>query len=118
MEGRLVGGVLAERQGEHAFIHGPVVVGPPPGVEPLEVAAQLVAPLLEEAGGAQLNTLFTRPQGLDRIWVRFGFVPVPEASLPAVFRSRPGTGLHAWRRPGTYTIATPDAEGGRRRRGR
>jgi hypothetical protein len=117
-EGRLVGGVLAEREGAQAFAHGPVVVGPPAGVEPLEVAAQLVAPLLEEATGAGLDTLFTRPQGLDRVWVRFGFVPVPEAALPARFRDRPGTGLHAWRRPGSYTIATPEAEAGRRGRGR
>ncbi len=113
-EERVVGGVLVERQGEQGFVHGPVVVEPPAGAEPLEVAAQLVAPLLDEATAAGLNTLFTRPQGLDRLWVRFGFVPVPEASLPASLRGRPGTGLHAWRRPGSYTIATPDLE--RRRR--
>ena len=116
LEERLVGGVLVERQGEHGFVHGPVVVTPPVEAEPLEVAAQLVAPLLDQAGQVGINTLFTRPQGLDRLWVRFGFIPVPEASLPASLRGRPGTGLHAWRRPGSYTIARPEMERGRRSR--
>src|SRR5262249_36531276 len=109
-EGRVGGGVLVERRGECGFIYGPVVVEPPTGAEPLEVAAHLVAALLEEASGLQMATLFTRPQGLDRVWVRSGFVPVPEAFLPEGLRGRPGTGLHAWRRPGTYTIAVPEAE--------
>jgi hypothetical protein len=113
---RLVGGVLVERHAEHGFVHGPVVVSPPAGGEPLEVAAQLVAPLLAQAAQLGINTLFTRPQGLDRLWVRFGFIPVPEASLPASLRGRPGTGLHAWRRPGSYTIALPEVERGRRGR--
>ncbi len=113
--GRLVGGVLVERHSEHGFIHGPVVIEPPGGAEPLEVAARLAAPILETAVESALNTLFTRPQGLDRLWVRCGFVPVPEATLPASLRERPGTGLFAWRRPGTYTIATPDVEGRHRR---
>jgi hypothetical protein len=115
-EGRLVGGVLVERHGSHGFAHGPVVVEPPPDVGSLDVAAHLVAPLLELIPGPPLDTLFTRPQGLDRIWVRLGFVPMPEATLPAAFRDRPGTGLYAWRRPGTYAVPTPDAEA--RRRGR
>lgn len=114
-EGRLVGGVLVERHGEHGFIHGPVVIDVPGGDDPVDVAAQLVASLLTQAVAVQVNTLFTRPQGLDRVWVRAGFVPVPEATLPASFRGRPGTGLYAWRRPGTYQIAAPDAEAGRRR---
>jgi hypothetical protein len=114
---QLVGGVLVERHGVHGFVHGPVVVGPPAGVEPLEVAAQLVAPVLAQAADAGLDTLFTRPQGLDRLWVRYGFIPMPEASLPAGLRGRPGAGLHAWRRPGSYTIALPDPERGGRRRG-
>jgi hypothetical protein len=119
VEERLVGGVLVERQGEHGFIHGPVVVAPPAGAEPLEMAAQLVAPLLRQAADLGINTLFARPQGLDRLWVRFGFIPVPEASVPAVLRGRPGTGLHAWRRPGSYTIAVPDGDrAGRRGRTR
>jgi hypothetical protein len=107
---RVVGGVLVERRGECGFIYGPVVVEPPAGTEPLEVAAHLVAALLEEATGLRMVTLFTRPQGLDRVWVRSGFVPVPEAFLPEGLRGRPGTGLHAWRRPGTYTIAVPEVE--------
>lgn len=113
--GRLVGGVLVERRGVHGFIHGPVVVEPPAGIEPLEVADRLLVPLLEAAAAIPLDTLFTRPQGLDRLWVRRGFVPVPEAALPAGLRERPGIGLFAWRRPGTYAISAPDAEGERRR---
>jgi hypothetical protein len=119
VEDRLAGGVLVERQGGHGFIHGPVVVAPPADAEPLEMAAQLVAPVLRQAAELGMDTLFTRPQGLDRLWVRLGFIPVPEASLPASLRGRPGTGLHAWRRPGSYTIALPDAERANRRgRGR
>lgn len=114
-EGRLVGGALVEVTGDHGFIHGPVVVDPPAGAESLEVAAQLVAPLLEAAAHQALKTLYTRPQGLDRLWVRFGLVPVPEASLPASLRDRPGTGLHMWRRPGTYSVPVPEAEPARRR---
>jgi hypothetical protein len=113
---RLVGGVLVEAHGEDGFIHGPVVVSVPAGAEPLEVADQLVAPLLEVARARTLRTLFTRPQGLDRVWVRHGFVPVPEATLPQALRGRPGTGLHAWRRPGSYSVATPSPEGSRRSR--
>lgn len=112
MDGHLVGGVLVECRGERGFIHGPVVVEVP---EPLEAAAQLVAPLVEDALARRMDTLFTRPQGLDRVWVRTGFVPVPEASLPAELRDRPGSGLYAWRRPGTYEIAVPEADGPRRR---
>jgi hypothetical protein len=117
-DGRLVGGVLVERRGDCGLIYGPVVIEPPSAAEPMEVAAQLVAALLDHATGLQMTTLFSRPQGLDRVWVRSGFVPVPEAFLPEGLRGRPGSGLHAWRRPGTYTIAAPDAEGrGPRRRG-
>jgi hypothetical protein len=117
-DGRLVGGVLVERRGDFGFIHGPVVVEPPSEGGPMEVAAHLVAALLDEATGLKMTTLFTRPQGLDRVWVRSGFVPVPEAFLPDGLKGRAGTGLHAWRRPGSYTIAAPDAEGrGPRRRG-
>lgn len=115
--GRLIGAVLVERHGAVGMVHGPVVVEAPPGVELLDVAARLVALVLEPGPGAP-DTLFARPQGLDRVWVRFGFVPIPEAALPAGLRGRPGTGLYVWRRPGTYAIAAPspgeDAE--RRRR--
>jgi hypothetical protein len=115
---RLVGGVLCERHGASGFVHGPVVVDPPDGAEPIEVAAQLVAPLVEAAQALPLDSLFTRPQGLDRVWVRLGFVPMPEVFVPPVLRGRPGTGLHVWRRPGTYAVPLPDPEGEGRRRGR
>jgi hypothetical protein len=116
--GRILGGVLCERAGVHGFIHGPVVVEPPAGTEPLEVAAQLVSPLIDLARALPLDSLFTRPQGLDRVWVRLGFVPMPEAFLPPALRGRPGSGLHVWRRPGTYAVPVPDPEGEGRRRGR
>jgi hypothetical protein len=116
--GRILGGVLCERDGSYGFIHGPVVVEPPAGTEPLEVAAQLVAPLVDLARVLPLDSLFTRPQGLDRVWVRLGFVPMPEAFLPPTLRGRPGSGLHVWRRPGTYAVPVPDSEGEGRRRGR
>lgn len=117
-EGRLVGGVLCERRGAHGFVHGPVVVDPPADVDPIEVAAQLVAPLIDLAGTLPLDTLYARPHGLDRVWVRLGFVPLPEAFLPPALRGRPGSGLYAWRRPGTYAVPLPAAEGEGRRRGR
>jgi hypothetical protein len=44
-----------------------------------------------------VETLFARPQGVDRVWVRFGFIPVPEVDLPRAFKDRPGAGLFAWR---------------------
>ncbi|PYM67798.1 MAG: hypothetical protein DMD79_00220 [Candidatus Rokuibacteriota bacterium] len=105
---RLVGGAVVERQGAHGMIHGPVVVEPPEGTESLEVAAQLVDALITEATAAGLDSVYARPQGLDRVWVRTGFVPMPEASLPDSLRGRPGTGLHVWRRPGSYVLATPE----------
>jgi hypothetical protein len=112
---RLVGGLLVERAGEQGFVHGPVVVDPPAGAEPLEVAAQLVAAVVDHAAGLGMTRLYARPQGLDRVWVRTGFVPVPEPTIPPGLRGRPGSGLYAWRRPGTYEIATPDPDGARRR---
>lgn len=118
VDGRIVGGVLCERQGAHAFLHGPVVVDPPSGTDPVEVAAQLVVPLIDLARTLPLDALYARPHGLDRVWVRLGFVPMPEAFLPAALRGRPGTGLYAWRRPGTYAVPLPAAEGEGRRRGR
>ena len=117
-DNRIVGGILCERRGAHGFIHGPVVVDPPAGAEPIEVAAQLVSPVVDSARAIPLDSLFTRPQGLDRVWVRLGFVPMPEAFLPEALRGRPGTGLHVWRRPGTYSIPVPDPEAEGRRRGR
>jgi hypothetical protein len=61
------------------------------------VAAQLVAAALDHATAAGAGTVFTRPQGLDRIWVRFGFIPLPESTLPGRLAGHPGVGLYAWR---------------------
>jgi len=76
------------------LLHGPVV-----GVEnePLEIASQLVAAVLDHASASGVVTLFARPQSLDRVWVRFGFIPVPESTLPPDLAGRPGAGLYAWR---------------------
>ena len=96
---RCCGALLAERVGAAAMLHGPVVVAPPEATPELgiEVANQLVAEALGHAQPAGIETLFTRPQGLDRIWIRFGFIPVPEVELPAALRERPGLGLFGWR---------------------
>jgi hypothetical protein len=91
---RLVGALLAERDGRALFVHGPVVVATE---EPLEVAAQLVAAALDHGTALGAETIFTRPQGLDRVWVRFGFIPLPESTLPHALAGRPGVGLFAWR---------------------
>lgn len=110
---RLVGALLLERAGSSAMLHGPVVVAPEPpgppagapadappaeaGGSALEVAAQLLADALAHATARGFETVFTRPQGLDRLWVRSGFIPVPELQLPRALRGRPGLGLFAWR---------------------
>jgi hypothetical protein len=109
---RLVGAALIERVGATAMVHGPVVVAgepgvpdapsagssaPEPGADPLEIAEQILADILAYAGSAGVDTVFTRPQGLDRLWVRSGFIPVPEVELPADLRGRPGAGLFGWR---------------------
>ena len=91
---RLLGALVAERHGAAALLHGPVVIAER---EPLEVASQLVAAALDYATAARAVTLFARPQGLDRVWVRFGFIPVPESTLPAGLAGRAGAGLFAWR---------------------
>ena len=91
---RLVGALVLETQGGNGMIHGPVVVDHP---DPLEGASQLVAATLPHATALGVHTLFTRPQGLDRVWIRFGFIPVPEVELPKRLRGRPGSGLFAWR---------------------
>ena len=57
----------------------------------------LLANALDGAGGQIIDTVFTRPQGLDRLWVRQGFIPVPESELPQALRGRPGLGLYGWR---------------------
>lgn len=95
---QLVGGLAAERSARDVLLHGPVVRtdGEAP-TDPLEVAAQLVAAGLDHAGAVGAVTVFARPQGLDRVWIRFGFIPVPEVTLPAALAGRPGVGLYAWR---------------------
>ncbi len=108
---RLVGALLLEKSGPSGMLHGPVVVAPDAtapseapepeavaaGGEALEVAARLLADALEHARTRGIDTLFTRPQGLDPVWVRLGFIPVPEVELPRGLRGRPGVGLFAWR---------------------
>jgi hypothetical protein len=99
----LVGAVLVERSGTVGLIHGPVVVAPAAGSEApepgaaLEAAGALVDAVIRHAGLRRIETLFARPQGLDRIWVRLGFIPVPEVELPEALRGRPGAGLYGWR---------------------
>jgi hypothetical protein len=113
-ETRLVGGVLMERAGATAMLHGPVVVAPPdmPAEDRLAVAAELVAQALAQAPAVPIETIFTRPQGLDRIWVRHGFIPVPEAELPRELAGRPGLGLFGWR-GGTALWSTAGRGGAR-----
>jgi len=91
---RLIGAAVVERSGGAAMLDGPVVVG---GDDPLEIAAQLVAAVLDHATAAGVRTIYARPQGLDRVWVRFGFIPVPESTLPAGLVGHAGVGLYAWR---------------------
>jgi hypothetical protein len=112
---RLVGALVAERSGAAVLLHGPVVtpsfvgatappstVGAPAppslvGAPALEMAAQIVAAALDHAAALGVITVYARPQGLDRVWIRFGFIPVPEVALPATLAGRPGVGLYAWR---------------------
>jgi hypothetical protein len=91
---RLIGAVGVEQAERAALLHGPVVTD---GEDRLEIAAQLVAAALDHATALGAQTLYTRPLGLDRVWVRFGFIPVPESTLPAALAGRPGVGLYAWR---------------------
>ncbi len=104
---RLVGAVVAERAGTTALLSGPVVASarveaPAANTRdanaPLEIAEQLVGAAVDHATANGVETIFARPQGLDRIWVRFGFIPVPEVALPEALRGRPGAGLFAYRR--------------------
>ncbi len=95
----LAGALLLERAGGAAMLHGPVITAPP-GADPepvLDAAAGLVALALAWTEAAKIETLFARPYGLDRVWVRLGFIPVPEAELPEALRGRPGIGLFGWR---------------------
>jgi hypothetical protein len=91
---RLIGAVIGERSGQAMLLHGPVVTVE---TDPLEIASQLVAAVLDHAAACGVVTVFARPQSLDRVWVRFGFIPVPEGTLPPDLAGRPGSGLYAWR---------------------
>jgi hypothetical protein len=91
---RLVGALVVERAERAAMFHGPVVVE---GDDRLEIAAQLVAAAVDHAAAIGVDTIYTRPHGLDRVWVRFGFIPLPESTLPPALAGRPGVGLFAWR---------------------
>jgi hypothetical protein len=94
---RLVAALVFERSGAAGFVHGPVIATDGEVVPALEVAAQLAAAALDHACALGVSTVYARPQGLDRIWVRFGFIPVPESTLPSGLAGRPGAGLYAWR---------------------
>jgi hypothetical protein len=96
---RIVGALVIERAGGSAMLHGPAVAAPA-GADTesaVEAAAELVEQALVHATAAKIDTVFVRPQGLDRVWVRLGFIPVPEAELAESFRGRPGIGLFGWR---------------------
>jgi hypothetical protein len=96
---RLAGALLMERVGATAMLHGPVVVAPPgmPAEDVLGIASELVVQALAAAAPAGIGTVFARPQSLDRLWVRLGFIPIPEAELPRELSGRPGVGLFGWR---------------------
>ena len=94
---RLVGALVGEQHRGDVLLHGPVVSTDDGPDDPLEIAAQLVAASLDHATALGGSTVFARPQGLDRVWVRFGFIPVPEVTLPAPLAGRAGVGLYAWR---------------------
>ena len=115
---RLVGALLLER-----------VVVVPESTDPetpLDIALRLLEHALSLAEAQGIETLYTRPQGLDRIWVRTGFIPIPEADLPEPLRGRPGLGLFGWRggsaiwsmagRAAAARQAAAPAPAGRRRR--
>lgn len=92
---QLVGVLIAERSATTALVH--VLVRGEDQPDPLEIGAQLVMAALDHAGALGVKTVYARPQGLDRIWIRFGFIPVPEVALPAALAGRAGVGLYAWR---------------------
>ena len=81
------------------MLHGPAVASPPEAdpESAVDAAASLVALVLAWAETERVETLFARPQSLDRVWVRFGFIPVPEVDLPEELKKRPGIGLFGWR---------------------
>jgi hypothetical protein len=89
----LVAALVAERASTTAFVY--IVVRAEN--DPLEIAAQLVAAAIDHASALGVKTVYARPQGLDRVWIRYGFMPVPEVALPAALAGRAGIGLYAWR---------------------
>jgi hypothetical protein len=89
--------VLVERAGRAVLLHGPLVALDGHQHDPLQIASELLTSAIGHAAALGADTAFARPQGLDRVWIRFGFIPVPEAGLPAAFAGRPGTGLYGWR---------------------
>jgi hypothetical protein len=109
---RLLGVLLAEGGAgiRSLMLHGPVVQH---AEDPLEVAAQLVAAAVDHGAALGADTLFTRPQGLDRVWIRFGFFPLPESTLPAALAGRPGAGLYAWRGGSALWLFRGSAAGAR-----
>ncbi len=125
---RLVGALLLERAGRAAMLYGPVVVAAEstdPEL-PFDTAFRLLEHALSLGEAQGIDTLYARPQGLDRIWVRSGFIPIPEADLPEALRGRPGLGLFGWRagsaiwsmagRAAAARQAAAPATAGRRRR--
>lgn len=98
---RLIGALVAERAERAVMLYGPVIEVEAPidgePVDALEVAGQLVTAAIDHAVALGGETVFARPQGLDRIWIRYGFLPVPEGALPSALGGRPGAGLYAWR---------------------
>jgi hypothetical protein len=80
-------------------------------IDPLEIAGQLVAASLDHATALGAATLYARPQGLDRVWIRLGFIPVPEVALPPALAGRPGVGLYAWRGGSALWTLREAAEG-------
>ena len=96
---RLVAALLMERAAGAAMLHGPVAVAPA-GVPPdavLDVMGRILGECLDATPGLRVTSVYTRPQSLDPLWVRTGFIPVPESELPAELRGRPGSGLYGWR---------------------
>jgi hypothetical protein len=110
---RLVGAVAAERHATAAMLHGPVIDAriDATTLDVLDVAAQLVAAALDHATALGAVTVYARPHGLDRVWVRFGFIPVPEVALPPALAGRPGAGLYAWRGGSALWTLRDAAEG-------
>src|SRR5438552_13568829 len=96
--GSLVAAALAERAGRAVMLNGPLVKldGSAPA-DPVQLASQLVTATLDHMAALGADTAFARPQGLDRVWIRFGFIPVPESALPAAFAGCGGAGLYGWR---------------------